>query len=220
MRVLYVEDDQIIADAVTHTLKRNDIAVDWAGDGEEGLDKAVQPIYDVIVLDIMLPKLSGLDILKTIRERGIQTPVIMLSALSQVEDKIRGLDHGADDYLAKPFKTSELIARLKALTRRPPLQDHKIIKFADLEFDPKDRTLNGLSLTEKESDILEILLQNPDSTQHKDHILAKVWGVEAYGDENYVEVYISYLRKKLKELDSKVKIKTIRGLGYKLQVKE
>lgn len=220
MRILYVEDDKIIADAVTYTLKKNNIAVDWVGDGEEGLELALKPTYDAIVLDIMLPKLSGLDILQTIRQRDIQTPVIMLSALSQVEDKIRGLEHGADDYLAKPFKTAELIARLEALTRRPPLQADKVIEFADLTFDPKNRTLNDLSLTEKESDILEMLLKNPGSTQHKDHILAKVWGVEAYGDENYVEVYISYLRKKLKELDSNVRIKTIRGLGYKLQVKE
>ena len=218
MRVLYVEDDKIIADAVTYTLKKNDITVDWAGDGEEGLEKALQPIYDAIVLDIMLPKLSGLDILKTIRDRDVQTPVIMLSALSQVEDKVRGLEHGADDYLAKPFKTAELIARLEALVRRPPLQGDKVIKYADLEFDVKNRTLNGLSLTEKEADILEILLKNPESTQNKEYILAKVWGTETYGDENYVEVYISYLRKKLKGLDSEVKIKTVRGLGYKLYV--
>ena len=111
MRILYVEDEKYLADAVIHVLKKSEIAVDWAADGEEGLNKAVDPIYDAIVLDIMLPKYSGLDILKHIRERGIKTPVIMLSALSQIEDKVKGLNMGADDYLAKPFKTAELVAR-------------------------------------------------------------------------------------------------------------
>lgn len=216
MRILYVEDEQYLADAVIHVLAKSGISVDHAADGEEGLNLAVKPIYDAIVLDIMLPKLSGLEILQDIRERGITTPVIMLSALSQVEDKIKGLNYGADDYLAKPFKTSELIARLRALTRRPQEMSDQIISFADLYYNTEERTLNNLPLSEKEAALLEALLKNPDHVQSKEYLLSHVWGNNSVGEENYVEVYISYLRKKLEKLGSSVKIKTIRSLGYKL----
>ena len=219
MRILYVEDEQYLADAVIHVLKKSDIAVDWAADGEEGLELAKKPIYDAIVLDVMLPKMSGLEVLQIIRERGVTTPVIMLSALSQVEDKIKGLNYGADDYLAKPFKTSELIARLSALTRRPPLQTEKVLRYEDLYLNIEERTLNDVSLTNKETEIMEMLIKAPGTVQKKEYILAHVWGSENAFEDNYVEVYISYLRKKLKKLDSKVQIKTIRNLGYKLCAK-
>ena len=173
MRILYVEDEKYLADAVIHMLKKADITVDWADDGEKGLDMSVSPIYDAIVLDIMLPKLSGLDILKAIRDRGIKTPVIMLSALSEVEDKVRGLTMGADDYLSKPFKTSELIARLNALNRRPPLTKEEEIHFEDLSLNLSNRTLNNIPLTEKEAGILEILIKNPNVVQKKEFILSK-----------------------------------------------
>ena len=220
MRILYVEDEKYLADAVIHMLKKADIAVDWADDGEKGLDMSVDPIYDAIVLDIMLPKLSGLDILKAIRDRGIKTPVIMLSALSEVEDKVKGLTMGADDYLSKPFKTSELIARLNALSRRAPLQEENEIHFEDLCLNLNNRTLNEIPLTEKEAEILEILIKNPGTVQKKEYLLAKIWGSESITEENYIEVYMSYLRKKLKTIRSKCIIKTIRNLGYKLIVKE
>lgn len=216
MRILYVEDEKLLADAVTHLLKKQGIAVDWTDDGEEALKLAKKPVYDAIVLDIMLPKMSGLEILEIIRKQSINTPVIMLSALSEIEDKVRGLELGADDYLAKPFKTSELIARLNALSRRPPIRERKILKFADIEFDPEDRTVNGVTLTEKESEILKMLIEAGDKTVQKDYILGHVWGAEMLAEDNYVEVYMSYLRKKLKSVSSKVSIKTIRGLGYKL----
>lgn len=216
MRILYVEDEEFLAEAVIHMLKKNKIMVDWAADGNEGLDLALKPNYDVIVLDIMLPGLSGLEILSTIRNRGVKTPVIMLSALNEVEDKIKGLENGADDYLAKPFKTAELIARLNALTRRPPIQELEMLEFSDLEFDVKNRTLNGVELTETEAEILKMLIKNPELAVSKEQILAHVWGADSEHDENYVEVYMSYLRKKLKNLDSKAAVKTIRGLGYKL----
>lgn len=216
MRILYVEDEKFLAEAVIHLLKKEKINVDWVDNGDDGLELALKPNYDALVLDIMLPGLSGLDILTTIRGRGIKTPVIMLSALNEVEDKIKGLDYGADDYLAKPFKTAELIARLKALVRRPALQEAKILNFEDLELDLTNRTLNGMSLTDKEAAIFEMLIKTPGSAVTKEQILAHVWGAEAEFEENYVEVYISYLRKKLKELKSRVGIKTIRGLGYKL----
>lgn len=219
MRILYVEDDKIMGDATVYNIKRAGISVDWAQDGEMGLDLAVKPIYDAIILDVMLPKISGFDILKTIRERGVKTPVIMLTALTQVEDKVKGLNLGADDYMEKSFKVPELIARLNALTRRPPLQETKEIHFEDLNFNLTNRTLNDIPLTEKEADILEILIKNPGSIQRKEYILAKIWGSENLSEENYVEVYISNLRKKLKSLKSKTSIKTIRNLGYKLITK-
>ncbi|MBR2803431.1 response regulator transcription factor [Candidatus Saccharibacteria bacterium] len=216
MRILYVEDEKFLAEAVIHLLKKNKINVDWADDGEEGLTLALKPSYDCIVLDIMLPKLSGLDILKVIRNRGVKTPVIMLSALNEVEDKIRGLEQGADDYLAKPFKTAELIARINALTRRPPLADDEVMEYGDLSYDVNNRTLNGEPLTDKEAEILKMLLKTPESTITKAQILAHVWGNDAEFEENYVEVYVSYLRKKIAKVSKKIKIKTIRGLGYKL----
>lgn len=220
MRILYVEDEKLLADAVVHLLKKSDISVDWASDGEEGLSLAKKPVYDAIVLDIMLPKMSGLEILEIIRKQGIKTPVIMLSALSEVEDKIKGLEIGADDYLAKPFKTSELIARLKALVRRPALRETKTLTYGDLSLDVENRTLNDLALTEKETDILEMLIKSGEKAVQKDYILAHVWGAGMLDEDNYVEVYISYLRKKLKSLNSNVEIKTIRGLGYKLVKKD
>ena len=216
MRILYVEDEKYLADAVIHILDKNGIAVEWVADGEDGLNQALNPIYDAIVLDVMLPKMSGFDILRRVREKGIKTPIIMLSALSQAEDKIRGLDYGADDYLAKPFKAAELVARLRALARRPVLQDEKLLCFGDIYYDLENRTLNDLSLTEKEALLLETLLRNPDRAQSKDYLLHHIWGSDNFGDGNYVEVYISYLRKKLQKLKSSVEIKTIRSLGYKL----
>ena len=216
MRILYVEDEKFLADAVIHILDKNGISVEWADNGEDGLNLALKPIYDVVVLDVMLPKLSGFDILRRMREKGVKTPVIMLSALSQAEDKIRGLDYGADDYLAKPFKTAELVARIRALVRRPALQDEKLLCFGDLYYDLENRSLNDIPLTEKEALLLEALLRNPDRAQNKEYLLNHIWGSENFGDGNYVEVYISYLRKKLAKLKSSVEIKTIRNLGYKL----
>ncbi len=216
MRILYVEDEKFLAEAVIHILKKNKIDVDYAADGEEGLELVLKPNYDCIVLDIMLPKMSGLEILRIARTRGVKTPIIMLSALNEVEDKIRGLETGADDYLAKPFKTAELIARINALIRRPPLAEKKVIKFGDLKFDINNRTLNGVELTDKEAGIFEMLIKNSNVAVTKTQILARVWGADSEFDENYVEVYMSYLRRKMKDLKSNVKIKTIRNLGYRL----
>ncbi len=216
MRILYVEDEKFLAEAVMHMLKKAKIAVDWVDNGEEGLELALKPNYDAIVLDIMLPKMSGLEVLDTIRKRGVKTPVIMLSALGEVEDKIKGLNDGADDYLAKPFKTIELIARLNALARRPPLAKTQTVEFEGLSLDLTNRTLNNIELTDKEAAILEMLLKAPGLVVNKEQILAHVWGAGAEYEENYVEVYISYLRKEIKKINTKVRIKTIRNLGYKI----
>ena len=217
MRILYVEDEKFLAEAVIHMLEKAKIAVDHASDGVQGLELAMKPNYDAIVLDIILPNLSGLDILKTIRKNNVKTPVIMLSALNEVEDKIRGLDYGADDYLAKPFKTAELIARLNALVRRPALQDSKELKYEHLTLDLTNHTINGVELTDKEFAILEMLMKTPNLTITKEQILAHVWGPDNEFDENYVEVYISYLRKKLKSINTTTNIKTLRNLGYRLR---
>jgi len=216
MRILYVEDEKFLAEAVKHNLEKSGFTVDLAADGEEGLEQAVKDIYDCIVLDIMLPKLSGTDILIRMREKKVPTPVIMLSALSEVETKIHHLDRGADDYLAKPFKTAELTARIKALTRRPKPINSSTIEYGDLSLDQKNARLNGEQLTAKEAEIIAALMESPDKLVSKDYLLAKIWGEENLGEDNYVEAYMSRIRKLLKNLNSKTKIATIRGLGYKL----
>ena len=216
MRVLYVEDEKFLAEAVKHNLEKQDIDVDLAFDGEDGLNKAVDSIYDCVILDIMLPKLSGIDILSRIREKNIATPVIMLSALSEVEDKVNGLNAGADDYLAKPFKTAELVARVNALVRRPAKVQSNVLKFKDLSYDTNEKLLNGESLTSKEAAIIHELMKTPEKIVQKEYLLNKVWGGEAYGEDNYIEVYMSRLRKLLRKLNSVVKITTVRGFGYKI----
>lgn len=216
MRVLYVEDEKFLAEAVKHNLEKQEIKTDIAFDGEEGLNMAVASIYDCIILDIMLPRLSGLEILERIREKGINTPVIMLSALSEVEDKVRGLNMGADDYLAKPFKTAELVARIMALTRRPQDLQQETISFLDLTYNTDEKSLNGEKMTRKEADIMRELIKTPEHIVKKEYLLNKVWGGEAYGEDNYIEVYISRLRKMLKKISKKTEIMTVRGLGYKL----
>lgn len=242
MRILYVEDEIRLAEAVVYLLKKSDIAVDHTTSGAEGLEWAQHGSYDCIVLDIMLPQVSGLEILRALREQGNTTPVIMLSALSQVDDKVKALEAGADDYLAKPFKTAELIARIKAICRRPPLQTEHALSFGDLCYDPDNRTISvtglhpsdapassaasvpdapsdpatPITLTTKEAELLELFLRHPDQTQSKPRLLTYAWGNESAAPENYVEVYISYLRKKLRLAGSSVQVRAVRGLGYKL----
>ena len=216
MRVLYVEDEQFLAEAVKHNLNKEDIECDLAFDGEDGLNMALDKIYDIVILDVMLPKLSGIDILRRMRERKIATPVIMLSALSEVEDKVHGLESGADDYLAKPFKTAELVARIKALMRRPAEIQDETVKYLNLVYDVNEKSLNGITLTAKEAGIIHELLKTPGKIVKKDFLLNKVWGGEALGEDNYIEVYISRLRKVLKKIGSRAEINSVRGFGYKI----
>ena len=219
MRILYVEDATFLAEAVKHNLEKQGFTVDLTNNGEDGLENALSDIYDCVVLDIMLPKLSGTDILKRMREKNVQTPVIMLSALSEVETKISHLDHGADDYLAKPFKTAELVARIKALIRRPKNMDISDITYGDLVLDKTNATLNGEQLTAKGVEIITEFMKSPDTLISKEHLLAKIWGEDGFGEDNYIESYISRIRKLLKKIHSKARIATIRGLGYKLTSK-
>ena len=215
MRVLYVEDEQFLAEAVKHNLGKENIDCDLALNGEDGLNMALDKIYDVVILDVMLPKLSGIDILRRMRERKISTPVIMLSALSEVDDKVRGLESGTDDYLAKPFKTAELVARIKALMRRPAEMKDEKIHYLDLVYDDSEKSLNGVSLTAKEAGIIRELMRAPEKIVKKEYLLNKVWGGDAFGEDNYIEVYISRLRKALRTMGSEVAIKSVRGLGIK-----
>ncbi|MDD4547627.1 MAG: response regulator transcription factor [Bacilli bacterium] len=221
MRVLMVEDEKYMVEAIEYVLKKNNYAVDSALDGETGLDYALSDVYDVIILDIMLPKLDGISILKKIREEKINTPIIMLTAKGEVNDKVLGLDNGADDYLQKPFQTDELLARLRALTRRKDsLNANNILKYYDIELNPHNITLycnnKKFKLTLKESQVLELLLKKSERIVSKDLIISKLWNYEDDVENNTVEVYISFLRKKLLNLNSIVKIETIRGAGYKL----
>lgn len=216
MRILYVEDEKFLAEAVKHNLEKNKLDVDLAFDGEEGMNMAMLDIYDVVILDVMLPKFSGLEILKRMREKKVETPVIMLSALSEVDDKVNGLNTGADDYLAKPFKTAELLARINAVMRRPAKIRDEVLEFSGLSYSMGEKTLNGEALTAKEASIIAELMRTPGKIVKKDYLLNKIWGGDAYGEDNYIEVYMSRVRKLLKKLGSKTKIVTVRGLGYKL----
>jgi Response regulators consisting of a CheY-like receiver domain and a winged-helix DNA-binding domain len=222
MRILLVEDERYLAEAVQHVLKKFGYQVDLAHDGEVGLERALSGAYGIVVLDIMLPKLDGVSVLKRIRATGISVPVLMLSAKGETEDKVAGLDAGADDYLSKPFKTAELCARIRALLRR----EDKVIKddvlyYEDIALDINTyelrRDKKSFKLTSKEFGVMEALLKNVGKVSNKNMLFKKVWGSEIYKEDNYVEVYVSFLRKKLAELESEVVIDTVRGVGYQLR---
>jgi two-component system response regulator QseB len=217
MRILFIEDEKKITDALKELCRIQNIDCDVANDGEEGLLFALNPIYDVIVLDIMLPGKNGLEILKDVRDHDITTPILLLTAKGTVDDKVKGLDLGADDYLVKPFSAKELFARIRALSRRP---DNEIkgecIDFEDVSFNTKKNTLitksNEYKLSVKESKILEMLIKRPNQVFTREQILDRVWGFDKEVNENNIEIYVHNLRKKLADTD--VKIDTIRGVGY------
>ena len=225
MKLLLVEDTIQLNRALSTLLKRNSYLVDSAFDGEEALLFLKDYTYDVIVLDIMLPRIDGLEVLKRARSNGIQTPIILLTAKSTVEDKITGLDLGADDYLPKPFSTEELLARIRALTRRKNnvIKENKEIIYGDLIIDENNLIIKvndkKETLSKKEMQILMLLIENKDKIVSLDTITRSAWDVESYSTNENVWVFISYLRKKLESLNSKVKIKSIRYQGYYLEYK-
>ena len=220
MRILVVEDELHLSEALSHILKKNNYTVDVANDGETGLDDALSGIYDVIVLDIMLPKTDGITVLKTLRSEGFDTPVILLTAKNEIPDKVLGLDSGADDYLAKPFNTEELLARIRALGRRRGeiVANTNTISYGDITLNTSSLKLTAgtseITLTLKESELLEHLMLHKEMVCSK--IIEKLWGFDSEAESNHVEVYISFLRKKLAFVHSKVSINTIRGVGYTL----
>lgn len=224
MKILLVEDTEQLNKALTTVLRRNSYVVDSAFDGEEALIFIDQYQYDLIILDIMLPKVNGLEVLKRIRSSNNQTPVLLLTAKSTTEDKITGLDLGADDYLAKPFVIDELLARIRALLRRTPqMSEETILTFGDLKLDVQNSVLsNGeekVTLMNKELQIMSILMKSGAKIVSLDTITKNAWDIEAYTTSENVWVFISYIRKKLESIHSKTKIKSIRYQGYYLEYK-
>ncbi len=222
MKLLVVEDEMQLADALTEILKRNMYSVDTAYDGIAGLDNALTGLYDCIILDIMLPGMNGLDVLRNMRAAKIHTPVLLLTARSEVEDKIKGLDIGADDYLTKPFVTGELLARVRALTRRKgEIVNENKMDFNGLALQKNTCSIswggNDVKLSLKEYQIMELLIANPKQILPKERIIEKIWGYESDVEYNNIEVYISFLRKKLAVISAPVQIKTARGIGYSLE---
>ena len=224
MKVLMVEDERDLAEAVKTVLQKNNYAVDLVFDGEYGLDCALTDIYDLIILDIMLPKMDGLRVLKGMRGAGIMAPVLMLTARGDIRDKVTGLDGGADDYLPKPFHMDELLARLRALGRRKSeLQVDGVIQIGALCFNPGSLTLTcdgfEIGLTLKESQLLELLFERKGNYVSKDTIIEKVWSYDADVTDSHVESQVSLLRKKLVNAGGYLAIKSSRGVGYRLEVR-
>ncbi len=225
MRVLIIEDELHLAEALAQILRKSNYATDTANDGITGLDNALSGIYDMIILDIMLPGMDGLSVLKNIRKEGISTPVILLTAKGEISDKVKGLDSGADDYLAKPFASEELLARIRAASRRrgEVLPDNSL-KFGDIELNTSVLKLSSgakeIKLILKESELLELLIKRSTAVTSKELIIEKLWGFDSDAEHNNVEVYISFLRKKLAFLGSSTAITTVRGVGYILEVKQ
>ena len=225
MRVLIVEDEYNLAEIISTKLKNEKYDVDISIDGEDGLDKALSKIYDLIILDIMLPKVDGIEILKEIRENEIDTKVIMLTAKSSLDDKLVGFEYGANDYVTKPFHVEELIARANAQLRKNDKNTKRdIIEVGDIILNIRTSTITcnknneSINISYKELMIIEYLMNNSNQIISKEQIYDKIWGMDTDFESNNLEAYLSFVRKKLKMIDSNVTIKAIRGMGYKLEV--
>jgi len=220
MRVLVVEDEPGIAQFIRQGLREAGYAVDVAHDGQEGLDYAYVAEYDVLVLDILLPKLDGLHVLRVLRDRGIKSPVLLLTAKDTVEDRVRGLDSGADDYLVKPFAFPELVARLRALLRRPPLQIDPVLHLGDLAMDTARREVRRggrlIELSPREFTLLEYFMRHPRHVLTRTQLAEHVWNFDFFNDSNVVDVYIGYLRRKIDRGSDRPLLQTVRGVGYRL----
>lgn len=221
MRVLVVEDEIRLAATLQDLLEMNGCTADVCHDGEAGLDNALSGIYDVVLLDVMLPRIDGFTVLRRLRESGSAVPVLMLTARSEVSDRVAGLDSGADYYLTKPFEPKELLACVRALARRQPELRGGVLTCGDLKLEKDAFILScgerSVRLSRKEFDMMELLMLNQKQVLTKESLLLKIWGYESDAEDNNVEVYISFLRKKLSHLGSEVKIKTIRMVGYCLE---
>ncbi|MBS7525950.1 response regulator transcription factor [Fusibacter paucivorans] len=224
MRILLVEDERHLAEAISQILKKQKYTVDMVHNGVAGLDNALSDIYDLIILDIMLPEMNGLEVLRTLRAESIETPVLMLTAKGEITDRVKGLDSGADDYLPKPFATEELLARIRALSRRKgEIVSSDAMCFGDIILNTETLLLSTnhkeIKLTLRESELLAFLILRKGLIASKELIIEKLWGYDSEAEHNNVEVYISFLRKKLLYLDAHVVITTTRGVGYSLEVK-
>lgn len=224
MRVLLVEDEMGLLDSLSQILKKNNYSVDTADNGLDGLDYALSGIYDIVILDIMLPGMDGFSVLKKLRAENVKTPVLLLTARGDVCDRVTGLDLGADDYLPKPFASEELLARLRALSRRPAeLLADNAIHCGDVDLDLNRMELRRATqivrLTQKEFELLRLLMSSPGVVIPKDMLISRVWSLDSEVEYNHLEVYISFLRKKLSELHSCCIISAVRGAGYRMEVR-
>ena len=226
MRVLLAEDEKRMAAALVAILKQEKYDVDHFADGESALAALESDVYDIAVLDVMMPLMNGFDVARSARGKGIKTPILMLTAKSQVEDKVNGLDSGADDYLTKPFNTKELLARLRALGRRNQDVRDGELRYGDISLNVSTATLScqstgqSIRLGEKELRIMEYMLSNRGQIMTREQLAVKIWGFDSESEYNNVEVYMSFTRKKLAFVGSKVEIKAVRGLGYELREKD
>lgn len=222
MRILLVEDEERLSQALVEIFKKNRIGIDAVLNGVDGLEYALGGAYDAIILDIMLPGMDGISVLKRLREAHNNVPVLLLTARDDVDDKVRGLDCGADDYLTKPFETKELLARIRALTRRKGEIREDNVTFGDLTLSKKNCELQSadgtaIKLSLKELQILEMLFDFPHQVITKEQIIEKIWGGDGNAEYNNVEVYISFIRKKMEALHVNARIRTARGIGYSLE---
>lgn len=224
MRILIVEDEKSLAEIIGELLGKQNYIVDIVHDGCEGYEYAMSNIYDLVLLDVMIPSLNGYELVKKLRCQKNSVPVIMLTAKSELEDKVKGLDFGADDYITKPFETKELLARIRSVTRRKEVYQGEFISYGNATLDKKNLNIftkrMKVKLTLKEFNILEILMSNSNQIITREALAEKIWGYDYQGEYNTVEVYISFVRKKLKFIESNVNIKASRGLGYLLEVKD
>ena len=223
MRILIVEDEKHLADAISEIVKREKYLLDTVYDGNEGYAYASSGIYDCIILDIMLPGMSGIEILKKIRSERVDTPVLLLTAKNSVEDKVLGLDSGADDYMTKPFSTEELLARIRTLTRRRAEIIPNELCFADIVLVTDESELKSaltgkaIRLSFKEAEIMKLLLSSPKKIISKEELIVKVWGYDSNASDNNVEAYISFLRKKLLFIGAVCQITSVKKLGYRIE---
>ena len=223
MKLLFAEDDRDLCRAVEALLKHAGYTVDVVNDGRDALDYALAGGYDGLILDWMMPGLDGIQVLRGLRGRGIATPCLMLTARDAVEDRVAGLDSGADDYLSKPFATSELLARVRAMLRRRADYAPDVLRFGDLELDRAVMALRrgsqSVKLTNKAFQLMELLMERPSVVHGVDQLMERVWGWDSDSDASVIWVHISQLRKRLSELGSRVEIKVTRGAGYSLEMK-
>ncbi len=221
MRVLIAEDEVSIAKALKVMLEKNKYSVDMVHTGTDALSYILEIRYDALVLDIMMPGLDGLEVLKRARAKGISTPALFLTAKGEVEDRVAGLDAGADDYLPKPFAASEFLARVRALTRRSGAYAPSVLTFGNTSLDCASYTLSvgeeNRRLNNKEFQLMELFIRNPHHIFSSEHLMEKIWGLDADAEINVVWTYVGFLRKKLRELGSNVELKTVRGAGYALE---